>query len=133
MYVGAGQNLCECQFPCRPAMRAGSYIYIHTGPTNREQEQSQKIMRKLRHYLHSSHRVPHPPQPNPTHLMSISSLHRQPQVERRWLADLLGDEKAVVPLIKYLKNTGIGGREGAREKELEWEQRNDQAGENLIN
>ena len=57
----------------------------------------------------------------------------QPQVERRWLADLLGDEKAVVPLIKYLKNTGIGGREGAREKELEWEQRNDQAGENLIN
>ena len=57
----------------------------------------------------------------------------QPQVERRWLADLRGDEKAVVPLVKYLKNTGIGGGEGAREKELEWEYRNDQAGENLIN
>lgn len=45
---------------------------------------------------------------------------------------MLGDEKAVAPLRKFLKNTGIGGRERAWEKELEWEQRNDQAGENLI-
>ena len=56
----------------------------------------------------------------------------QPRVERRWLADLLGDEKAVAPLLKILKTTGIGGREGARERELEWERKNDQKGENLL-
>ena len=56
----------------------------------------------------------------------------QPWVERRWLTDLLGDEKAVAPLSKFLKTTGIGGREGARERELEWERKNDQEGENLL-
>ena len=56
----------------------------------------------------------------------------QPQVERRWLATMLGDEKAVAPVLKYLKTTDIGGREGARERELEWERKNDQAGEDLL-
>ncbi len=56
----------------------------------------------------------------------------QPQVERRWSAKLLGEEKAVAPLLKYLKTTGIGGREGARERELEWERKNDQVGEDLL-
>ena len=56
----------------------------------------------------------------------------QPQVERKWLAELLRDEKAVIPLLNYLKTTGIGGREGARERELEWERRNNQAGEDLL-
>lgn len=37
------------------------------------------------------------------------------EVERRWLAGLLGREKAVVPLPKYLKATETGGREWARE------------------
>ena len=36
---------------------------------------------------------------------------------RTIIADLLGDEKAVAPLIKFLKATGIGRREGARERE----------------
>ena len=56
----------------------------------------------------------------------------QPQVERRWLVNLLGDEKAVAPLLKFLKTTGIGGRKGARERELEWERKNDQEGEDLL-
>ncbi len=56
----------------------------------------------------------------------------QPQAERRWLASLLANEKAVAPLLKFLKITGIGGREGARERELEWERRNDQEGEDLL-
>ena len=43
----------------------------------------------------------------------------QPQVERRWLTGLLGDEKAVAPLSKFLKTTGTGGKEGARERALE--------------
>ena len=56
----------------------------------------------------------------------------QPQVERRWLANMVGDEKAVAPVLKYLKTTDISGREGARERELEWERKNNQAGEDLL-
>ena len=56
----------------------------------------------------------------------------QPQGERIWLADLLGDEKAVAPFLKFLRTTGIGGREGAKERVLEWKRKNDQEGENLL-
>ena len=56
----------------------------------------------------------------------------QPQVERRWLANLLGNEKVVAPFLKFLKATGIGGREGAKEREIEWARKNDQAGEDLL-
>ena len=56
----------------------------------------------------------------------------QAQAERRWLADLLANEKAVAPLLRFLKATGVGGREGARERELEWGRKNDQAGEDLL-
>ena len=45
----------------------------------------------------------------------------QPQVERRWLAGLLGDDRAVAPLLKFLKTTGLGG---ARGREREWERKN---------
>ena len=48
------------------------------------------------------------------------------------LASLLGDEKAVAPLLKFSKATGIEGTEGARERELEWERKNDQEGEDLL-
>ena len=51
------------------------------------------------------------------------------QVERRWLAGFLANEKAVAPLLKSLKATGIGGREGAKGRELGWERKSDQAGE----
>lgn len=47
----------------------------------------------------------------------------QPQVERRWLANLLGDEKAAALLLRFLKTTGIGRREGARERELKSERK----------
>ena len=56
----------------------------------------------------------------------------QPQIERRWLAGLLANEKAVAQLLGFLKTTGVGGREGAREIEVEWERRNDRAGEDLL-
>ena len=55
----------------------------------------------------------------------------QAQGERRWLAGLLGNEKAVAPLLRFLKTTDVGGR-GAREREIEWERKNDQAGEDLL-
>lgn len=56
----------------------------------------------------------------------------QAQGERRWLASLLGNKKAVGPLLRFLKTTGVGGREGAIERELEWEKKNDQTGEELL-
>ena len=56
----------------------------------------------------------------------------QAQAERIWLADLLANETAVAPLLRFLKSTEVGGREGARERELEWGRKNDQAGEGLL-
>ena len=56
----------------------------------------------------------------------------QAQGGRRWLASLLGNKKAVGPLLRFLKATGVEGRERARERELEWERKNDQAGEELL-
>lgn len=56
----------------------------------------------------------------------------QIQGEGKWVASLLGNEKAVAPLLNFLKRTDVGGREGARERELEWEREDDQAGEDLI-
>ena len=44
---------------------------------------------------------------------------RQSWTERKGLAELLANEKAIGPL------TEVGGREGAKERELEWQQRID--------
>ena len=52
--------------------------------------------------------------------------------ERKRLAELLANEKAMGPRLGFLKSTEVGGREGAREREEEWEGRNDQAGEELL-
>lgn len=49
--------------------------------------------------------------------------------EKRGLAELLANEKAMGPLLGFFKSTEVGGREGARERELEWEQRDDRVGE----
>ena len=56
----------------------------------------------------------------------------QAQAERRWLAELLANERVTKPLLRFLQATEIRGREGARERELEWEQKNDRAGEDLL-
>ena len=52
--------------------------------------------------------------------------------ERKGLAELLANEKALGPLVGFLKSTDVGGREGAKERELEWERRDDQVGEELL-
>ena len=44
---------------------------------------------------------------------------------------MLADEEAVGPFLDFLKPTEVGGREGARERELEWQRRRDQEGEEL--
>ena len=38
----------------------------------------------------------------------------QTQAERRWLAELLANERATKPLLRFLQATEIGAREGAR-------------------
>ncbi len=43
--------------------------------------------------------------------------------ERKWLALLLVNEKVIGPFLYFLKSTEVGGREGARERELEWQRR----------
>lgn len=42
------------------------------------------------------------------------------------------NERAVAPLLGFLKATKIEGREETKELELEWEQKFDQAGEGLL-
>ncbi len=56
----------------------------------------------------------------------------QRRTEKRWLANLLANEQAVTPLLKYLMTTEVGSRGGETEKEAEWEQRADQEGEELL-
>lgn len=56
----------------------------------------------------------------------------QAQTEKMWLANLLANQRATKALLRFLQTTEIGGREGARERELEWEQKNDQAGDDLL-
>ena len=52
--------------------------------------------------------------------------------ERKGIAELLANEKAMGPLLGFLKSTEVSGREGAKERELEWQRRSDQAGEELL-
>lgn len=40
----------------------------------------------------------------------------QRRTERKRLAELLANERAVGPILIYVKNTEVGGREGALEK-----------------
>ena len=56
----------------------------------------------------------------------------QRRPEKRWVANLLANEKAVQPLLKYLMTTEVRGREVGAERGMEWEQRADQEGEELL-
>lgn len=55
--------------------------------------------------------------------------HRRP--ERRRVANLLANEQAVRPLLKYLMTTEAGSRGGV-ERAAEWNQRAVQEGEELL-
>ena len=52
--------------------------------------------------------------------------------KKKGLARLLANEREIGPFLEYLKSTKVGGKEGGKKRELEWEQRNDQAGEELL-
>ena len=49
-----------------------------------------------------------------------------------WLGRLLANERAVGPVLNFLKDTEVGDREGARERELEWQNKRDQEGEDEL-
>ena len=52
--------------------------------------------------------------------------------EKRGLTEFLANEKAMDPLLRFLKSTEVGGRERARERELEWGQKDDRVVEELL-
>ena len=52
--------------------------------------------------------------------------------ERKWSANLLANEQAVRPLLGYLMAKEVEGRAGEADRAAEWEQRADQAGEELL-
>ena len=56
----------------------------------------------------------------------------QRRPEKKWLAELLANERAVGPLLVYLKDTKVGSREGALEKTMKWRRRSDQEGEEQL-
>ena len=56
----------------------------------------------------------------------------QDRTERKGLAELLANEKAIGPLLEHLKSTEVGGREAAKEKGLERERTINLAGEELL-
>ena len=56
----------------------------------------------------------------------------QGRPEKKWLAQLLADKHAVGPLLEFLKNTEVGSREKATEREAERQQRRDQEGEDQL-
>ena len=45
-------------------------------------------------------------------------------MEKRWLASLLANERAIGALLKFLKDTEVRSREEAMEKEAKWVRRN---------
>lgn len=55
----------------------------------------------------------------------------QRRPERRWVANLLANEQAVRPLLKYLMTTEVGSREGGAERAARWDERVDQEGEEI--
>lgn len=48
------------------------------------------------------------------------------------LVELLANKKAMGLISGFLRSTKVGGREGARERDEVWEQRRDEAGEELL-
>jgi len=56
----------------------------------------------------------------------------QARPDKRWVASLLANKEAVGALLKFLRNTEGGSREGAAQRERDWERRNDEEKEDLL-
>lgn len=56
----------------------------------------------------------------------------QKRLKKKWLAELLVNERAVGPLQSYLKNTKVGSRDRAAEMTKEQRRKNDKEGEKYL-
>lgn len=56
----------------------------------------------------------------------------EPRPGRRWLGGLLANERAIIPILQFLKNTEVGSRNRTMERELEWQRRRDEEGEDQL-
>lgn len=56
----------------------------------------------------------------------------QSRPEKKLLAELLANKRAVGPFLVYLQDTEVGSREGAVEETKKWRRGNDQEGEELL-
>ena len=65
-------------------------------------------------------------------MIYLKGIGWQRRPEKRWLANLLANEQAVRPLLRYLMTTEVGGRGGEADRAAEWDQRADREGEELL-
>lgn len=101
----------ECWW-CGEAEQSVDHLYVQYTKCRRWRRQRRKLIRSS----------------------SVKYFSWQGWTEKRGLAELVADRKALGPLLEFSKATELGGREGTREREreLEWEQQNDHAGEGLL-
>lgn len=57
---------------------------------------------------------------------------QQPQAKIKQLVKILANKKIITPLLKFLRSIKVKRREEAKEKEVEWEQQNNQVGKDLL-
>ena len=63
----------------------------------------------------------------------LSILGKLNHVQQRAKIEIeIANERAVGPILQFLRNTEVGSRDGTRERELEWQRRSDQEGENQL-
>lgn len=58
-----------------------------------------------------------------------SGISWQGRTEKKGPAKVLENKRAIGPFLNYLKSTDVGGREGAKGRDVDWERRNYPAGE----
>ena len=146
-------KFCDCQFPCHPRateqhtkevcitiFSAQSWTRCNwdnpgqnRGKRNppecwwrgQEEQSVEHLYTKCRRWSRQRRKL--------VRRLSAKNISWQGWTEKKGLANLVADEKALGPLLDFLKATEVGCREGAGERGLEWEQRNNQAGEDLLN
>lgn len=59
-------------------------------------------------------------------------VRQQAQTEKKWLANLIANQRAIKTLFRFLQTTKIEGGERVKKRELEKKQKSDQASKNLL-
>lgn len=64
--------------------------------------------------------------------LEVLEIGWQRRPERRWVANLLANEQAVRPLLKYIMTTEVESQEREMERAAGWDQRVDQEEKELL-